>query len=698
MIAEYSDFESSSLFEYQSSNYSPSKDENFLFTKESSIEIEHEKYTTQPKKMLSIECQCEEASSSQSLFGMTHERSQPNRKRRCSFDDTEHSIVRESQATLSHDEVITPTDSSRQPQSNTSAVTDQDEEIPKKRTRNSQLWKKNLKKQDALSGIDKKMGPPCKCVVKRCRLKLTEDERKSNFDEFYKLRSHSEQWLYLSTLIEDKPVKLQKVFSNKNKNFSPNYHLKKMDGSLKAVCKEMFKSTLNVCDSTIVTARDKARGRNPSDQRGGSEVTPLLEKKREIMLQQIKELDKMEAHYVRKTDKKLYLNAGLDVEKVYEAYKEWFSTRNYEEKFLADRHQYRRYFSTFNLGFHKWKKDRCSTCVQKEQGSLPPDFDHQNHLANARFARVRKEHDKAVCQAKTNRDIYGAAFDLQKILVCPVCNNSLAYYRGGYHCYNFTIYDYKRSTGYNYFWEERHGGKGNNPETWYLLFFILNLSLFSGYREIIGCLMKYIAEIASEGAKEVRFYSDNAFSQNKSRFLISFYLWAAKRYGITIKHLYLVRGHTENEADSVHSMIEKRKGDSEVFIPEEYCYIIRTAKKNNPKYKLYKMEASDFKSTDHLATSGNFKGIPISKISEMEINKDAPTILKYKINYEIEWKEANIQTKKFEQVIKTDLPNAYEGKRTLKVTTVNNIRYLIDKKVFPPSTIDFYEKVLREHS
>lgn len=174
----------------------------------------------------------------------------------------------------------------------------------------------------------------------------------------------------------------------------------------------------------------------------------------------------MEAHYVRKTDTKLYLNPGLNVEKVYEAHKEWFSERNFEVNFSADKAQYRRYFSTFNLGFHKWKKDRCSTCVEKEQGSLPPNFDYANHLAQTRHTRIRKEQDKN--ESKSNPNVFSAVYDLQKILVSPICNNSLAYYRGGYHSYNFTIFDYKTSTSYNYFWEERHGGKGNTFIYFYL--------------------------------------------------------------------------------------------------------------------------------------------------------------------------------------------------------------------------------------
>lgn len=120
------------------------------------------------------------------------------------------------------------------------------------------MWKKNLMKQVVLKGVHKKMGPPCKCNVKSCRLKFTEDERKSNFDELYSFKSRSEQWLHISTLIEDKLVKVQKVDSNKNKNFTPIYRLKKTDGSLQIVCKDMFKATLGVCDTTIVTARTKA--------------------------------------------------------------------------------------------------------------------------------------------------------------------------------------------------------------------------------------------------------------------------------------------------------------------------------------------------------------------------------------------------------------------------------------------------------
>ena len=63
---------------------------------------------------------------------------------------------------------------------------------------------------------------------------------------------------------------------------------------------------------------------------------------------------------------------------------------------------------------------------------------------------------------------------------------------------------------------------------------------------------------------------------------------------MTINQKYLESGHTQTEVDSVHSVIERAKKGTEVFIPRDWINIIQKAKKTNP-YLVPLLNHDDFK-------------------------------------------------------------------------------------------------------
>lgn len=59
---------------------------------------------------------------------------------------------------------------------------------------------------------------------------------------------------------------------------------------------------------------------------------------------------------------------------------------------------------------------------------------------------------------------------------------------------------------------------------------------------------------------DIIFYSDNCSGQNKNKFIACLYLYASLVLNIyTIRHKFLIVGHTQNEGDSMHSVIEGQK-------------------------------------------------------------------------------------------------------------------------------------------
>lgn len=80
----------------------------------------------------------------------------------------------------------------------------------------------------------------------------------------------------------------------------------------------------------------------------------------------------------------------------------------------------------------------------------------------------------------------------------------------------------------------------------------------------IGCaVLRYIEMLIQKaGVDEIDiiFYSDNCSGQQKNKYLLSLYAYAVAKYPTvrSVTHKYLIIGHTQNEGDNVHSVIEKQ--------------------------------------------------------------------------------------------------------------------------------------------
>lgn len=75
------------------------------------------------------------------------------------------------------------------------------------------------------------------------------------------------------------------------------------------------------------------------------------------------------------------------------------------------------------------------------------------------------------------------------------------------------------------------------------------------------CVYKFLQSTALEKNDEdleIVFYSDNCCGQQKNSFVLGMYLYAVQTLKIkSITHKFLIKGHTQNEGDNVHSVIEK---------------------------------------------------------------------------------------------------------------------------------------------
>ena len=115
----------------------------------------------------------------------------------------------------------------------------------------------------------------------------------------------------------------------------------------------------------------------------------------------------------------------------------------------------------------------------------------------------------------------------------------------------------------------------------------------------------------------------------------------------SISHKFLITGHTQNENDSVHSVIEKeikkylRSGP--IYVPEQYIGLIRTARKKGTPYKINELSYNDFYDLKNLAnecgsrftknTEGETVKISDIKIIKFEKSENTQIQIHYKTSY-----------------------------------------------------------------
>ncbi|KAK5648032.1 hypothetical protein RI129_002924 [Pyrocoelia pectoralis] len=215
-----------------------------------------------------------------------------------------------------------------------------------------------------------------------------------------------------------------------------------------------------------------------------------------------------------------------------------------EEKNLpfAKRCTYETIFNTeFNISFYQPKKDQCSICEEyknsnpDEKAKLQESYDR--HIANKIKSREEKAKDTAMAKDKLNLIV--ACFDLQAVLPTP-CGDVSAFY---YKCR-------------------------------------LNSIASRGSNEIATCLYSYISSLPPN--TDIIFCSDNCVGQNKNKIVVSMYLYAMCNTEVnSIVHKFLTVGHTQNEGDSMHSVIERQKKralkSEPIFVPSQWPPLMKTA-------------------------------------------------------------------------------------------------------------------------
>ncbi|CAK1598252.1 unnamed protein product [Parnassius mnemosyne] len=536
---------------------------------------------------------------------------------------------------------------------------------------------------------ERTMSRPCneKCRLK-CGENITEEDRKKIFDAFWNLGSLVRQRDFIAMNLETVVPKYQYKRLNSNRKPKNAFHFV-VNGEKLRVCKIFFKNTLGINDRPIRTVLDKKneQGIIVGEQRGKhNNKKRISEEALNEVRCHINSIPRIESHYLRKQTSKEFIDGGKTLSELYRDYKAECIEKNIP---FVKIHIYRKVFNTeFNISFFVPKKDQCDLCTAYKNADIKQDLEdkYQTHLKEKNESRLEKEKDK-----KINESIV-SCYDLQAVMTVPKGEISVFYYKSKINCFNFTISELRKDHTECYFWTEVEGQRGVN--------------------EIGTCVLKYLEKMSSlHPDSDFIFYSDNCCGQQKNQFMFSLYLYALKNLPIkSIIHKFLVKGHTQNEGDAVHSTIEreikKLLKSGPIYVPDQYIAAIKNARKKGNPYIVNVMSHRDFYDIKLLSDNNLLKNtegekIKIGDIKIIKVVKYLDEHFKVKMFYknsylEQNFKEIRLETNRIatrrqqssqnrdqDYNVSYQLKPLYSAKLPLAERKRNDIKSLIEQNLIP---------------
>ncbi|CAG9816801.1 unnamed protein product [Phaedon cochleariae] len=388
--------------------------------------------------------------------------------------------------------------------------------------------------------------------------------------------------------------------------------------------------------------------------------------------------------------KSAYIDGGLCIAELHRNYSE---ERTYCNREVASYDTYAKVFNTeYNIGFFSPKKDQCDLCESYKNASnderIKLEEKYNKHSEEKDLSRKVKTEDKE--KAKEHGVIL-AVYDLQAVLPVPMGQTSAFFYKSRLNCYNFTITNIGNDQTKSFFWHEGLGHRGAI--------------------EIGTCVLNYLQEISENTpGMDVIFYSDNCGGQQKNRFLIGAYLYAVGRFNIkSITHKYLIRGHTQNEGDAIHSVIERAlkrtKKSGPIYVPDQYITVIQNARKKGNPVEVKEMGYADFVDIKSLyddmginicrdIDGNDFK---INDIRIMQFERGAD-VFRFKTSYkQEEWSFVSFRPRRRRSELKdietVTLKHAYSENIKISENKRKDLKSLIEANIIPKFYRYFYDTV-----
>lgn len=532
---------------------------------------------------------------------------------------------------------------------------------------------------------EKKLKNGCSCKLGKANSVLkcsevTQEYRQEIFDKFWKM-TWPEKKQYAVGLVTLQKVKRRRgTAENSRRNYSSQYCLKCSNLKTYRVCKKMFISTLGISENVIWLWLGKDS--SMTEDSGEKKVARLKRlKEKTNLINQLKNfltsLAKMESHYCRASTSKLYLEPLWQSKReLYRFYKNnWCVEQNYAQAVSIT--TFCSVFNEMGLSLYRPKKDQCEVCMGYKTKNITDEI-YQEHLVLKEEARSEKSKDKL-----SENDNIVLTMDLQSVLLAPKSKVSLMYYKTKLAVHNFTLYNIKSNDGYCFLWSEIEGSLGSNEFSSILTYFIENM--------ILPTINKSLSKII--------LWSDGCVAQNKNNVLSNALLNIAIKHKVMIIQKFLYKGHTQMEADSMHSVIERRLRNRDINVPADYVQYCKTARLNPRPYFVKYCSFNFFKNFDNIRfynsiRPGRKAGDPVvTDLKQLRYNPSGG--IDFKLRHTEEWQQLNLRINTRQDAFNSEeLPDLYTTKRKITKEKFNHLQQL--KRGLEEDYHFFYDNILYE--
>ncbi|CAH1170722.1 unnamed protein product [Phaedon cochleariae] len=550
----------------------------------------------------------------------------------------------------------------------------------------------------------RRLKPPCSCAQSKKKSKLhcqqiTDTERQIIFQYFWS-KSWAEKREYVNSLVDLKPVKQRKSESSSSRRKNSLFFFLKVPGGSKVrVCKKQFLNTLCIGEWSVLNwiksnnihndeeVEDTEEVQNNEENRAGKEknkenqtacynerkVSLQLRKNHvkapetEFMKSFLNSLPNLESHYCRSSSNKIYLETiWKSKNQLYNFYKNECEEEGISALSIAS---FTHAFSDMNYSLFKPKKDQCDVCLGFKTKNINESV-YNEHLEKKVAARDEKTRDKMEKK-------WVFTVDLQSVLMAPMTNASAMYYKSKLVVHNFTIFDLKSLDGYCFLWHEGEGSLTAN--------------------EFASIMHSFISDLDTVQGDEVIIYSDGCTYQNRNTIISNTLLLCSMTKKITIMQKYLEKGHTQMECDSMHSVIERKLRNTEIYTPAGYVSVCKSARHKPRPYNVKYLHFDFFKKYSCLSfynaiRPGFKKGDP--QVTSIRCLKYNPTgIIEYKLNYSDDWK---VLPRRRNENGLADIPNLYKEPLKIDKKKFDNLQAL--KGVLEKDYHLFYDQLPHKDS
>ncbi|KAK9870199.1 uncharacterized protein LOC115884776 isoform X2 [Sitophilus oryzae] len=433
-----------------------------------------------------------------------------------------------------------------------------------RRDRKAKTNEKFKVKQDVFKPA-RSMKPPCtSAFCKKSKLRscdnINEEQRKYLFDNFWKNMNWEQRRSFITSHVNKVSKKVTKNPESSKRTDSRTYVLT-IDNVRHQVCKKMFLATLGIKDWFIrywLTKTDCAMPPDVSSSTSNRRNPEKIEDHKHVE-KFLGDLPKMPSHYCRAKTSREYLEPIFsNMTQLYHAYKD---NCELEGRECLGRKLFDKLFLKLNLSLFHPKKDQCDVCCSHKTGNIT-DEEYAQHVLKKDRARKEKDTDKGIAQSGA---CHVFTQDVESVKLAPYLQASAIYYKTKLCVHNFTLYNIATKEVMCYWFDESNS--------------TLEASVFA------SCLVDHLEKVLSLKLLPVVLYSDGCCAQNRNVTLSNALLRLAIEKNIVITQKYLEKGHTHMECDSVHSAIECKLKGKEIYLPQQYMAISKTARSDPMPYQ-----------------------------------------------------------------------------------------------------------------